>query len=116
VSTDGEFHTLRRQLTRLGEAGLDVVRLPAQPADTLAERLAEAVDERTSAVLVSAVLFETGHVVPGIDADTQVLEPGTRLGAYRRRVLHWIVSAKGAEVRQRRLVRVIDLCASGRRA
>jgi kynureninase len=68
VSTDGEFHTLRRQLTRLDEAGLDVVRLPAQPADTLAERLAEAVDERTSAVLVSAVLFETGHVVPGLDA------------------------------------------------
>src|SRR5512133_1102675 len=37
VSTDGEFHTLRRQLGRLAEAGLEVVRLPAQPADTLAE-------------------------------------------------------------------------------
>jgi kynureninase len=66
VSTDGEFHTLRRQLGRLGEAGLEVVRLPALPADTLAERLAEAVDERTSAVLVSAVLFETGHIVGGL--------------------------------------------------
>jgi kynureninase len=68
VSTDGEFHTLRRQLARLDEAGLDVVRLPAQPADTLAERLAGAVDERTSAVLVSAVLFETGHIVGGLEA------------------------------------------------
>jgi kynureninase len=68
VSTDGEFHTLRRQLARLGEAGVEVVRLPAQPADTLAERLADAVDERTSAVLVSAVLFETGHIVPGLGA------------------------------------------------
>jgi len=68
VSTDGEFHTLRRQLARFAEAGLEVVRLPAQPADTLAERLAEAVDERTSAVLVSAVLFETGHIVGGLDA------------------------------------------------
>ena len=67
VSTDGEFHTLRRQLGRLDEAGLDVVRLPALPADTLAERLANAVDERTSAVLVSAVLFETGHIVAGLD-------------------------------------------------
>jgi kynureninase len=67
VSTDGEFHTLRRQLARLSEAGLEVVRLPAQPADTLAERLADAVDERTSAVLVSAVLFETGHIVAGLD-------------------------------------------------
>ena len=68
VSTDGEFHTLRRQLARFAEAGLEVVRLPALPADTLAERLAGAVDERTSAVLVSAVLFETGHVVGGLGA------------------------------------------------
>jgi kynureninase len=67
VSTDGEFHTLRRQLGRLAEAGLEVVRLPAQPADTLAERLAATVDERTSTVLVSAVLFETGHIVGGLD-------------------------------------------------
>jgi kynureninase len=68
VSTDGEFHTLRRQLARFAEAGLEVVRLPAQPADTLAARLAEAADERTSAVLVSAVLFETGHIVGGLEA------------------------------------------------
>jgi kynureninase len=68
VTTDGEFHTLRRQLGRLGEAGLDVVRVKAAPADTLAERLAVAVDDRTAAVLVSAVLFETARIVPGLDA------------------------------------------------
>jgi kynureninase len=68
VSTDGEFHTLRRQLARLGEEDLEVVRLPAEPADTLAERLAAAVDDRTAAVLVSAVLFETARIVPGLDA------------------------------------------------
>jgi kynureninase len=68
VTTDGEFHTLRRQLARLGEAGLDVVRVEAAPADTLAERLAAAVDERTAAVLVSAVLYETARTVPGLDA------------------------------------------------
>jgi kynureninase len=67
VTTDGEFHTLRRQLARLGEAGLEVVRLEAAPADTLAERLSLAVDDRTACVLVSAVLFETGRVVPGLD-------------------------------------------------
>ena len=67
VSTDGEFHTLRRQLARLDEAGVEVTRLPAQPADTLAERLAGAVDDRTSAVLVSAVLFETARIVPALD-------------------------------------------------
>ena len=65
VSTDGEFHTLRRQLGRLGEEALDVVRLPARPVDTLAERLA-AEASGASAVLVSAVLFEDGRIVPGL--------------------------------------------------
>jgi kynureninase len=74
VSTDGEFHTLRRQLGRLDEAGLDVVRLPADPADTLGERLAAAVDERTAAVLVSAVLFETARIVPGLDGLARACE------------------------------------------
>jgi kynureninase len=67
VSTDGEFHTLRRQLGRLGEEGLEVVRLPARPVDTLAERLA-AEAPGASAVLVSAVLFEDARIVPGLPA------------------------------------------------
>jgi kynureninase len=71
VTSDGEFHTLRRQLARLGEEGLRVLRVASQPADTLAERMATEVDERTAAVLVSAVLFETAHVVPGLDALAQ---------------------------------------------
>ena len=65
VSTDGEFHTLRRQLGRLGEESLDVVRLPARPVETLAERLA-AEANGASAVLVSAVLFEDSRIVPGL--------------------------------------------------
>lgn len=67
VTSDGEFHTLRRQLARLAEEGVEVVRLAADPADTLAERMADAVDGRTSAVLVSAVLFETSRIVPALD-------------------------------------------------
>ena len=68
ITSDGEFHTLRRQLARLGEEGLEVVRLRAEPAETLAERMATALDERTSAVLVSAVLFETSRIVPQLGA------------------------------------------------
>ena len=67
VTTDGEFHTLRRQLGRLGEEGLEVVRLPARPVETLAERLA-AEAPGASAVLVSAVLFEDSRIVPGLPA------------------------------------------------
>jgi kynureninase len=66
ITTDGEFHTLRRQLARLGEAGIEVVRVPAAPAGTLAERMAEELTDRTCAVLVSAVLFETARIVPGL--------------------------------------------------
>ena len=68
VTTDGEFHTLRRQLARLAEEGLEVVRLAARPVDTLADRLAAAADDRTAAVLVSAVLFEDARIVPNLDA------------------------------------------------
>ena len=68
VTTDGEFHTLRRQLGRLAEEGLDVARVPARPVDTLAERLAAATDDRVAAVLVSAVLFEDARIVPNLGA------------------------------------------------
>jgi selenocysteine lyase/cysteine desulfurase len=67
VTSTGEFHTLRRQLARLAEAGIEVEWVAAEPAATLADRLAAAVDDRTAAVLVSAVLFETARVVPHLD-------------------------------------------------
>lgn len=72
VTTDAEFHSARRQLARLGEVGVEVVRVPSldpdgsEAADSLAERLAAEVDDRTSVVLVSAVLFSTGRVVPDL--------------------------------------------------
>ncbi|MGH7565166.1 MAG: kynureninase [Gemmatimonadota bacterium] len=67
VTTDGEFHSLRRQLERLAEAGLEVVRVPAHPAATVGERLAETVDARTSAVMVSSVFYATAHLAGGLE-------------------------------------------------
>lgn len=65
ISTDGEFHTLRRLLDRLSEeAGIEIVRVATAPVETLAERLATSVDIRTSAVLCSSVLFQTARIVP----------------------------------------------------
>jgi kynureninase len=67
VTTDGEFHTLRRQLDRLAETGrLEVVKLAATPVDTLAGRLIDTVNDRTAAVLLSSVLFTNAHIVPGL--------------------------------------------------
>ena len=67
VTSDGEFHTVRRQLDRLQEEGLIVVKLAARPAETLAARLSGAVDDKTACVLVSSVLYETAEIVPGLD-------------------------------------------------
>jgi len=65
VTTDGEFHAIRRQLDRLADDGrLEIVKVPAEPVGTLAERLAATVNDRTAAVLVSSVLFGTAHIVP----------------------------------------------------
>jgi selenocysteine lyase/cysteine desulfurase len=64
LTTDGEFHSARRQLDRLAEEGLSIVKLQALPAASLAERLAARVDDRTAAVIVSAVLYENAHIVP----------------------------------------------------
>lgn len=67
VTTTGEFHSLTRQLRRLDEAGLlPITWVPALPAATLAERLAEALRPETAAVLTSTVLFETAAVVPNL--------------------------------------------------
>jgi selenocysteine lyase/cysteine desulfurase len=67
VTTDGEFHSLRRQVNRLAEAGLEIVAVSAMPTDTLAERLTASLDSRTACVMVSSVLFETAAIVPGLD-------------------------------------------------
>ena len=68
LTTDGEFHTLRRQLDRWEEAGdFRVDRLAAEPAATVGERLAAAVDETTALVAVSRVFFRNAHVAGGLD-------------------------------------------------
>lgn len=68
VTTEGEFHSLRRQLDRLAEAGLELTRVPVEPVATLAERVAEEVDDRTAAAMLSAVLFTTAEIVPHLGA------------------------------------------------
>jgi selenocysteine lyase/cysteine desulfurase len=66
LTTDGEFHSIRRQLDRLEEEGLAIVRVPEAPLESLATRLSRAVDDRTALVLVSAVFFDTGRIAHGL--------------------------------------------------
>jgi kynureninase len=67
VTTDGEFHTIRRQLDRFAEEGVEGLKVAALPAETLSERLVREVSDRTLAVLMSSVLFETAAIVPGLN-------------------------------------------------
>ncbi len=101
VTTDGEFHTIRRQLDRLEEEGIEVVRVgvdfvrspnkvldgqgeaggaqSARPGgDNVAERLIRELDDRTAAVLVSSVLFRDARIVEGLD---EVAAACARVGA-----------------------------------
>ena len=78
ITTDGEFHTLRRQLDRLAEERIEIVRVAHAPAATVAERLGALVDDRTAAVMVSTVFFSDGHVAPRLG---QVHSACQRVGA-----------------------------------
>ncbi len=68
VTTDGEFHSIRRLVDRLSEEGIEIRKVPASPAGDLAERLAREVDDRTAAAMVSSVLFRTAEIVPNLRA------------------------------------------------
>ena len=78
VTTDGEFHTIRRQLDRLAEEKVEIDKVAAYPAASVANRLAAAVDQKTAAVLVSSVYFKNAHIIPGL---SHVLDACTKVGA-----------------------------------
>ncbi len=78
VTTDGEFHSVRRQLDRLAEEGVDIVKVSSTPGTEVAQRLVDAIDDRTAGVLVSSVLFKTAHIVPDLSAVAQACD---RVGA-----------------------------------
>lgn len=78
VTTASEFHSLYRQLTRLSEDGLRVTWVAGHPRADLADRLIAAIDETTTMVAVSAVLFEDAFIVPKL---SRVVERALEVGA-----------------------------------
>jgi kynureninase len=71
VVTDCEFHSLRRQVDRLAEAGIEIERIPSHPAESVGERLAAAVDDRTAAVMVSTVFYRDARIAGDLSAATE---------------------------------------------
>ena len=84
VTTDGEFHTIRRQLDRLEAEGIEIVRVATGTGDgargrgAVADGIVDAVNDRTAAVLVSSVLFRDARIVEGLD---EVAAACARVGA-----------------------------------
>ncbi len=69
LTTDGEFHSLSRQLARLEEEGLvGVTRIPAEPFGGCVARLAEAARDGFDLVWASEVLFGSGYALSGLEA------------------------------------------------
>jgi selenocysteine lyase/cysteine desulfurase len=81
LTTDGEFHSLRRQLDRLAEDGLvEVTAVPAEPFATLTERLiAAARDGAPDLVFVSQVLFGSGFALLDLEALVDGVSASDRL-------------------------------------
>jgi kynureninase len=63
VTTDGEFHTIRRQLDRLSEEGIEIIKVSSSPADEVVEKLISKINQKTIAVLVSKVFFNSGEIL-----------------------------------------------------
>jgi kynureninase len=67
VTTDGEHPSVNRQLYRAAEDGFEVVTVPVEPVDSVVARVQQQIDDRTSAVFISSVFFETGQIALELD-------------------------------------------------
>jgi selenocysteine lyase/cysteine desulfurase len=66
VTSTGEFHSARRQFERLEEEGVEIVRVDCEAPDTLVERMAAELDDRTALCMLSSVMYETAAIIPGL--------------------------------------------------
>lgn len=62
ITTDSEFYSMHRQLCRLEEEGLQIERIPTAPDQDFASRVISAMDQKTSAIMLSRVYFETSLI------------------------------------------------------
>ena len=77
LTTDGEFHSLRRQGERWAEAGqAEITRVPLEPFDSFAERfLAEAKGGGWDWIVLSQVFFKTGQLFDRLDDLAALAQP-----------------------------------------
>lgn len=61
ITTDGEFHSMFRQLHRLTEEGLQMAMVEAE-ADDIVKQIGNEIDEQTSAIMLSRVYFQSSLI------------------------------------------------------
>jgi selenocysteine lyase/cysteine desulfurase len=78
LTTDGEFHSARRQFARWEESGAAVVdRVPVEPFESFSERFLEAAQNgRHDLVFVSQVLFGSGRIFDRVEELSALGRPG----------------------------------------
>ena len=64
ITTEGEFYSLSRQLARLSEVGLEVVKIPASVDESFVDNIRTNLDSKTSAVMISRVYFQSSLINP----------------------------------------------------
>lgn len=68
LTTDSEFHSLRRQLGRLEEAGMaEVIRIPVHPIDTFTQRFSKAAQASNDLIYFSHVFFDSGLIAHDLE-------------------------------------------------
>ena len=83
LTTDSEFHSAARQFRRLEEAGLArVTRVAAEPFESFPERFAAAASDAFSLVFLSHVFFNSGYVVPDLEALVAAVTSAARSDAF----------------------------------
>ena len=77
LTSDGEFHSARRQMARWAETGdVELARVPAEPFDDFSERfLAAAAAGGHDLILVSQVLFNSGRLFGRVADLAALAEP-----------------------------------------
>ncbi|WP_138430548.1 aminotransferase class V-fold PLP-dependent enzyme [Fodinibius saliphilus] len=60
ITTTGEFHSMFRQLHRLKEEGLEVIKV--DPYEDIVSHIIEQIDDQVSAIMLSRVYFKSGLV------------------------------------------------------
>lgn len=63
LTTNGEFHTIRRQLDRISEESIEIVKIDTDDFYSIAERLIDKIDSSFSAVMISAVFFQNAGIL-----------------------------------------------------